>query len=245
MLLGRQARVASAVIACSEAVARQLAPSVGVITIHPPIASHAGGDGEGFRRRHGIPGEVQLVAAVGSITPTRGQDQLLLAVAALRREHPDLHCVIEGEPFLRRRDLEFSAELDRLVGELGLREVVVRTTRTGSVSDLYAAADLIVSPSTTHPESFGRVPLEAATAGTPSVLTAVGAIPELHRDGVSAVLVAPGDVDGLALAIARVLDDPALARRLTIGGAELAARIADPERSLAAFQALIEPRISR
>jgi len=185
-----------------------------------------------------------VVATVGSITPTRGQDVLVRAIGALRGAHPELRCVIEGEPFPRSRDLDFSAELDRQVAELGLQGAVIRSTSTEPIADLYAAAELIVNPATTHPESFGRVAFEAATAGTPSVLTTVGATAELHRDGVSALLVPPGDANALAGAIARLLDDPELARGLAAGGAELAATIASPERSFDAFRALIEPRLS-
>ncbi len=243
-LLDLQARRASAVIACSEAVARQLPNGARVTTIHPPVAAPGDGDGPGFRRRHGIPAEAPLIAAIGSITPGRGQDALLRAVAVLRRLHPKARCVLEGEPFPRQADLAFSAELDRIASRLGLGEAVVRSSHTDPLADLYAAADVIANPATTHPESFGRVPLEAGLAGAPSVCTRVGAIPELHRDGVTALLVAPGDVDALAGAIGRVLGDRELAAELASGAAELARRIADPERSLAAFQVVVEPLVA-
>jgi glycosyltransferase involved in cell wall biosynthesis len=244
ILLELQARRATEVIACSETVARQLPGGARVTTIHPPVAAPGPGDGPGFRRRHAIPADARLIAAVGSITPARGQDVLLRALAALRRSIPELRCVIEGEPFPRPDDLAFSAELDRLTSQLGLGDAVVRTLRTDPLPDLYAAADAIVNPATTHPESFGRVPLEAGLAGTPSVCTRVGAIPELHGDGVTALLVAPADAEALSGAIARLLADRELGERLASGAAELARRIADPGRSLAAFQALVEPIIA-
>jgi glycosyltransferase involved in cell wall biosynthesis len=56
--------------------------------------------------------------------------------------------------------------------------------------------------------------LEYMAAGRPIVATAVGATPELIEDGEHGLLVPPGDAGALARAIARLLDEPALARRL-------------------------------
>jgi glycosyltransferase involved in cell wall biosynthesis len=53
-------------------------------------------------------------------------------------------------------------------------------------------------------EGFGFPPLQAMAAGVPVVATAAGAVPEVVGDG--AVLVAPGDRDGLAAQIIGVLD---------------------------------------
>jgi glycosyltransferase involved in cell wall biosynthesis len=241
-LLGIEARLAGHTVACSEAVARQLPGSAPVTTIHPGIGvEYASGDGPGFRRRHGIPRRAPCVACVGNLTRGRGQDVLLRALPELRGRHPGLRCVIEGEPFDRPADREFSAELDRLAAALGVSEAVVRSSGTDPVGDLYAAVDVLVNPATTHPESFGRVPLEAGVAGVPSVCTSLGAIPELHADGRTALLVDPGDPRSLAAAADRLLEDRELGARLARGAAELAGGLADPERSLAAFKALIGP----
>jgi glycosyltransferase involved in cell wall biosynthesis len=56
-------------------------------------------------------------------------------------------------------------------------------------------------------EGFGLPPLEAMAAGTPVVATRAGALPDTLGD--AALLVAPGDGDALAAALARVLDDDA------------------------------------
>ncbi|HEX6203267.1 MAG TPA: glycosyltransferase, partial [Thermoanaerobaculia bacterium] len=57
----------------------------------------------------------------------------------------------------------------------------------------------------------------AQTFGRPVVAAAVGALPEAIEDGRTGLLVPPGDVEALAVAVAGLLDDPARARRL--GGA--------------------------
>ena len=69
--------------------------------------------------------------------------------------------------------------------------------------DLLAAASLYAFPSVY--EGFGLPPVEAMAAGVPVVASRAGALPEVCRDG--ADLVDPGDVDGFAAAIVRVLGD--------------------------------------
>lgn len=51
-------------------------------------------------------------------------------------------------------------------------------------------------------------------AGKPVIATAVGGVPELVHDGVSGLLVSPGDVEGLARAILRLAEDASLRLRL-------------------------------
>jgi phosphatidylinositol alpha-mannosyltransferase len=81
----------------------------------------------------------------------------------------------------------------------------------------YAAADLFVSPAVGG-ESFGIVLAEAMSAGLPVVASALAGFREVVRDGQEGILVPPGDDDALADAVARVLDDQALARRLAAAG---------------------------
>jgi glycosyltransferase involved in cell wall biosynthesis len=67
-------------------------------------------------------------------------------------------------------------------------------------------------------EGLGVVLLEAMNHGTPVIASRVGGIPDIVEDGVSGLLVPPGDADALAAALRRLRDDPALARRLGEAG---------------------------
>ena len=80
---------------------------------------------------------------------------------------------------------------------------------------LYAAADLFAFPSCS--ETFGNVVLEAAASGLPTVAFAVPGPQDILRDGETGLLVAEGDVQGLAAALQLLVDDGGLRRRL--GGA--------------------------
>ena len=72
--------------------------------------------------------------------------------------------------------------------------------------------DIVTLPS--HDEGFPRAVLEAMALGKPIVATRVGGVPEAIEDGMSGLLVPPGDVPGLVTAWGRLLDDPGLPDRL-------------------------------
>jgi glycosyltransferase involved in cell wall biosynthesis len=82
-----------------------------------------------------------------------------------------------------------------------------------SPQELYPTARLVVVPSL-WPEPFGLVGPEAMAHGIPVVASRVGGIPEWLDDGEVGFLVEPGDVQGLADRINRLLFDRPLARRL-------------------------------
>ena len=90
------------------------------------------------------------------------------------------------------------------------------------VPSLLAGADVAVAAATGQ-ESFGIALVEAMAAGVPVVATDIEGYREVVTDGVDGLLVAPGDPAALAAAIARVLDDEGLARRLGAAGRDTAA----------------------
>jgi glycosyltransferase involved in cell wall biosynthesis len=70
-----------------------------------------------------------------------------------------------------------------------------------------AAADILVN--TSRSEAFPRTFLEAAVMGTPIIASAVDGANERLRDGVSALLYPPGDINALAARITQLVDDQA------------------------------------
>jgi peptidoglycan/LPS O-acetylase OafA/YrhL len=83
-------------------------------------------------------------------------------------------------------------------------------------SALLAQSDIFILPS--HHEAMPVAVLEALAAGVAVITTRVGTIPEFLQDRTNALLVAPGDIAGLAAAIETLLDDPVLRTRLAVAG---------------------------
>jgi glycosyltransferase involved in cell wall biosynthesis len=79
--------------------------------------------------------------------------------------------------------------------------------------------DVFVFP--TYREGMGKVLLEAAASGVPAVSTRVTGVIDVVVDGVTGILVPPGDANALAQAVASLLDDPSLAKRMARAGRQL------------------------
>ena len=148
---------------------------------------------------------------VGSITPTKGQDLLVEALARITDRQ--WTCRLVG-PLVR--DTAHVAAVRGLVERHRLRDrVQISGPHTGLALDaVYAAADLLVLPS--RAESYGMVVTEALARGIPVLAAGVDGVPEtLGRtpDGtVPGLLVPRADIVALADALRRWLDEPELRR---------------------------------
>jgi glycosyltransferase involved in cell wall biosynthesis len=146
-----------------------------------------------------------VVLYVGRIAAGKGLEHLAATAKALR----DAHVVIVGP------DDRHGA--DRLLD--GDRIHVLPPTREPPF-DLYRAADVLVLPSSG--ESFGMAAAEAASVGTPVVVTDRCGVASSFRDGEA--LVVPYNRDAIVAAIERVLADADLRAQLSRGGIEAAKR---------------------
>jgi glycosyltransferase involved in cell wall biosynthesis len=158
------------------------------------------------RRELGVSAEVGLIGAVGRLYPEKGYDDMVRAIALLKRgQSPPLRCVIAGAG-------PGEGELRALISELDLAEEVQLLGQRRDIPDVIGALDVAVL-SSKH-EGSPLAVIEYMAGAAPIVATAVGGVPELVQDGVHALLVEPGEPAGLAAAIGRLLADRALARRL-------------------------------
>ena len=163
------------------------------------------------RQALGLADSDQVVGLIGRLVAWKGHRVFLPAMARLAQSHPNLRCLIVGEP--DPTEPAYAGELEALTAQLGLEERVVFTGYRQGIPTLLPALDVLVHCSL-KPEPFGRVIIEGMAAGVPVVGAADGAVPEIIEDGRSGLLAAPGDVQGLAAAVERILDDPHLADSL-------------------------------
>jgi glycosyltransferase involved in cell wall biosynthesis len=174
----------------------------------PPVPA---GDGPGFRARLGIGPEAPLVGTLARLRPEKALGLLVEAAGVLGRRWPDMRVVIAG-------DGEEEETLRRRVEELGLSGTVLFPGYVLDVAGMLDALDVAVCCS--RFEGGPVSVMEYMDAAVPTVATEVGGIPELIEDGVSGLLVRPGDPNALAGAIARLLEDPVLRARLGSQGRE-------------------------
>lgn len=127
-------------------------------------------------------------------------------------------------------------QLRAQVGRLGLGDRVVLENHRPDVAALLRQCDAFVLPSLS--EARPRSIIEAMCLGRPVVSTDVGGIPTLVEDGVTGLLVPPGDVAALAAALDTVAASPELRRRLGDAGLARAAQQFQPERTAARYVAL-------
>jgi N-acetyl-alpha-D-glucosaminyl L-malate synthase BshA len=92
-----------------------------------------------------------------------------------------------------------------LIAQLGLDAYVRYLGPLARLSHVLARADLFVLPSAS--ESFGLAALEALASGVPVVASAVGGLPEVVRDGITGLLVPPGQPEAIAAAALSLLND--------------------------------------
>ncbi|WP_043771201.1 glycosyltransferase family 4 protein [Roseivivax isoporae] len=155
---------------------------------------------------------------------------LFLGTLGARKGVPELVAAL-AHPAMRtqtwRATLAGDGAVDQFRAEVARRGLADRVRLPGWVGSeetarLRADADILVLPS--HAEGFAMAVIEGLAHGLAVVTTRVGAHDEVLVDGENCLLVAPGDVDGLAGALARLAGDPALRQRLGEAGRALYAR---------------------
>ncbi len=169
---------------------------------------------------------------VGRLAAVKGVPILLEALSALAPDYPGLRLTLAGDGPDR-------AALEAQARELGLSDMVRFTgyAAQSEIAEMLACADIFVLPS--FAEGVPVVLMEAMATGLPVIATQVGGVAELVRDG-AGILVAPGDVDALAAAIADLLDDPERRARMGQAGAAIVARDFDSRVEAARLARLID-----
>ena len=143
-------------------------------------------------------GGATQILCVGRLVSSKGQRILIEAVARLRKAGHDVKLQLVGDGPDR-------ADLEELVRELDLSQAVAFAgiVNQDNIGAYYRDADIFALAS--FAEGIPVVLMEAMAMEIPCVATRITGIPELIEDGVSGLLVAPSDVDGLAAAIERLI----------------------------------------
>lgn len=217
----RLARRTARIVTVSDALRRELIdiyrlPSDLVTTVHNGLDLApflAGGDRRGARARYGVADDALLFGLAARFAPQKALDVLVEAAAGVLASEPRAVLMIAGDgPLLENVRTKARAT--------SVRDRMLFPGFETDVPGLLAALDLYISSSVT--EGLSLALIEAMAAGLPIVATRVGGTPEVVEDGVSGLLVPAGKAKPLADAIARLLADPPLRKRMGDAGRERA-----------------------
>lgn len=187
-----------------------LYPGADIEAFHPDLPT------DDLRERYGV-GDRPLVVCVSRLVARKGQDVLIEGMSEVRRRVPDATLLIVGGG-------PYEDHLRDLAGEAPEGSVIF----AGQVSEEelpqhYAVGDVFAMPCRTRlggleVEGWGNVFIEAAACGRPVVVGDSGGAREALVDGETGILVDGAVVASVADAVAALLGDPALARRMGEAG---------------------------
>ena len=161
-----------------------------------------------------------VVMTVCRMDPGKGLEYLISASAIIAKNIPNVKIVIKGSsyrsspPSMRKYEEKLRQQIREL--KLDERVAILDFSPYSEIPEYMSAADVFVLPSIS--EGLGLVILEAMATGVPVVASRVGGIPDILINEHNGLSVEPRDVEGLAEAIARILSDEKLKKRLIEGG---------------------------
>ena len=232
------------IVTVSEAIRRQCVAG-GLAHSDRVVALPGGADGERFkpgqdgadlRQELGLPAGVPLVGLLSGFRVMKGHAIVVEAARILIRSERPFHLLFVGQG-------PFEAATRESVARVGLGD---RVSFLGFVDDparVVGSLDIALYPPL-ESDGMSRVLFEYLAAGRAVIASRVGVAAEVLTDDESALLVPGGDARELARALAALLDDGALRRRLgdsaaalchaRLTGARVTARLLDHYRRLAA-----------
>ena len=197
-----------------------------------------------FRRKHSIGDEDKIVLFTGRKAEGKGLRLLLSAMKRVWEVHNDVKLVLAGSAteFSRR---VIGSEIARFPEKIKSNIVNVDNFEESEKDSLYTDCDIFVLPSMV--ESFGIVFLEAWIHGKPVIGCRTGPVASVITEGQDGLLVRYGDVEGLAEAIMRLLNDADLRNKLGSKGREKVLKRYTWDKIVskieAIYQTLIEERV--
>jgi glycosyltransferase involved in cell wall biosynthesis len=242
-LLAEKAAEAAFMVAISQFNADVIAATCGPAVRERLRIIHCGVDVDTFRPFDEAPGARGAapftITTIGTLHEVKGQVHLVETCRRLVEQGLDVTCQLIGDG----PDRPMLADRIRAAG-LGDRVELVGALPADEIAARLRATDVVVVPSVLsrdgRREGIPVVLMEAMASGVAVVASRLSGIPELVEHEVSGLLVEPGDAAGLAAAIARLHDDPALRQRLGRRGREVVLESFDIRATASRLAAAIE-----
>jgi len=154
-----------------------------------------------LRKEFGFTEKDLVLGVVGKICKEKGQREVIMAVASVVKDYPEIKLLLVGEV----KEKRYHAELLKLVQKRQLEKKVFFTGYRKDILEVLRLMDLLVVAS--EIESFGRVAIEAMSVGTPVLAVQSEGIREIITDGKDGFLVDSRKPEVLSNALRAVLGD--------------------------------------
>lgn len=169
------------------------------------------GPWEAMRGQASVQAETFKIAMVAGLTPWKNHQAFLRLAKIVCSKRDDVVFLIAGSG-----NPTYESELKALGADLALQDNVRFLGFIDNVPRFLTGVDLLVH--TTNYEPFGRVFVEAMAARKAVIAMKGGGAMEVVKDGETGILIAQGELDEMADAVGRLLDDPALRHRMGLAG---------------------------
>jgi len=154
-----------------------------------------------------------VIGAVCRLSKEKGINFLLQAINLLKKNIPNICCVIVGDG-PERKNLEFLAKT------LDISELVIFTGFKKNLDPYYHAFDLLAMPSA-QKEAFGIVVVEAMAHGLPVIASESGGLMEIITDKQTGYLIPATNSEELARAINYIYQNPEEANQIGLAAQEM------------------------
>ncbi|MDQ1404434.1 MAG: hypothetical protein QOG55_63 [Acidobacteriaceae bacterium] len=225
-------KAAARIVAISQWVAEQLmdsgAPKENISVVYEGVEIPANPRAQSphlARMRWGVAGvaddarvarESPLLGSVGVLSPDKGHELLIRALAQLRKEYGGCRLLLAGDGPSRPM-------LETLARELGVHQAVIFAGFVTDIESVYPALDVFLFPSSF--EGLGTSLLAAMSYEVPSIAFRCCAFGEIIENEKSGLLVEQGNVEGIVKAVTRLLQNREFARGMGAAGRERIAKI--------------------
>ncbi|MFC1624271.1 glycosyltransferase family 4 protein [Candidatus Omnitrophota bacterium] len=166
-----------------------------------------------LKDRFGIRRDHSVIGTIARFTPDKGHDVLLKAFLEILKEKPNVQLVFVGDGKERSKMIE-------LTQRFGLSENVIFVKPQLNTVNVLSIIDVFMFVPR-RKEGLGLGLLEAQASGKPAVVTNVGGIPNVIKDGVNGFIVEPSKPERLVEPTLKLLKDKELYKRMSSAGREV------------------------
>lgn len=175
-----------------------------------------------LKHAFGIPAPAPVVGVIANLAARKGHRDILNAAEAILRQIPETCFAFIG------RDEGMQRELERMAKSAGIRDSIIFAGQQSNIPEWLSIIDIVVSASLE--EGMSNALLEGMAAGKPLVATRIAGTPEIVIDGITGLLIPPGEPDALAEAILQMLRNRNLREKMGSAGHQRARELFQIER---------------